>query len=676
VWVWIYIGRGDDFMSIDQLSINTIRILSAEAVERANSGHPGLPLGAAPMAYTLWANIMKHNPKNPKWINRDRFILSAGHGSALLYSLLNLFEYGITIDDLKNFRQWNSLTPGHPEYGHTIGVEATTGPLGQGISNGVGMAMAEAHMAAKFNKEDNKIIDHYTYLLAGDGDLMEGINYEATSLAGTLGLGKLIILYDSNSITIEGGTDLAFTEDVCKRFQALGWETFEVADGNDIVKIQEKIELAKKNLNQPSLIKITTQIGYGSPAKQGKNSAHGEPLGPDNIKEMRDYLKWTEKEEFIVPSEVRNHMNTLIEKGKNEEENWNKQYEKYKADYPELTKELEKWIHLELPLDYLNSEEFWSFEKDLSTREASGILINRIADKVPNLIGGSADLAPSTKTYMNNREDFSSKNYFGSNIRFGVREHAMAGIVNGMALHGGLRPYGSTFFIFSDYMKPSMRLSALMNLPVVYVLTHDSIGVGEDGPTHQPIEQLAMLRGMPNSIVFRPADARETAAGWVTALTSIDTPTTLVLTRQTLPILEGTGKEALKGGYIVRPEKDKLDIILIGTGSEVQLAYNAAEILEEKGIGVRVVSMPSWELFEKQSEEYKEEILPKKVTKRLSVEAGSSLGWHKYVGLDGRIISMNSFGASAPGEELFKQFDFTVEHVVEEALKLIENTLL
>ena len=663
-------------MSIDQLSINTIRILSAEAVERANSGHPGLPLGAAPMAYTLWANIMKHNPKNPKWINRDRFILSAGHGSALLYSLLNLFEYGITIDDLKNFRQWNSLTPGHPEYGHTIGVEATTGPLGQGISNGVGMAMAEAHMAAKFNKEDNKIIDHYTYLLAGDGDLMEGINYEATSLAGTLGLGKLIILYDSNSITIEGGTDLAFTEDVCKRFQALGWETFEVADGNDIVKIQEKIELAKKNLNQPSLIKITTQIGYGSPAKQGKNSAHGEPLGPDNIKEMRDYLKWTEKEEFIVPSEVRNHMNTLIEKGKNEEENWNKQYEKYKADYPELTKELEKWIHLELPLDYLNSEEFWSFEKDLSTREASGILINRIADKVPNLIGGSADLAPSTKTYMNNREDFSSKNYFGSNIRFGVREHAMAGIVNGMALHGGLRPYGSTFFIFSDYMKPSMRLSALMNLPVVYVLTHDSIGVGEDGPTHQPIEQLAMLRGMPNSIVFRPADARETAAGWVTALTSIDTPTTLVLTRQTLPILEGTGKEALKGGYIVRPEKDKLDIILIGTGSEVQLAYNAAEILEEKGIGVRVVSMPSWELFEKQSEEYKEEILPKKVTKRLSVEAGSSLGWHKYVGLDGRIISMNSFGASAPGEELFKQFDFTVEHVVEEALKLIENTLL
>lgn len=660
-------------MTIDQLTINTMRVLSAETVEKANSGHPGLPLGAAPMAYTLWANIMKHNPKNPKWINRDRFILSAGHGSALLYSLLHLFEYGITIDDLKNFRQWNSLTPGHPEYGHTIGVESTTGPLGQGISNGVGMAMAEAHMAAKFNKEGNKIIDHYTYLLAGDGDLMEGINYEATSLAGTLGLGKLIILYDSNSITIEGGTDLAFTEDVCKRFQALGWETFEVEDGNDIVKIQEKIELAKKNLNQPSLIKITTQIGYGSPTKQGKNSAHGEPLGFDNIIEMRNYLNWTEKEEFKVPAEVRNHMDSLIKKGKDEEENWNKSYKRYKKDYPDLAKELERWINLELPLDYLNGEEFWSFEKDLSTREASGILINRIADKLPNLIGGSADLAPSTKTYMKNREDFSSNNYSGSNIRFGVREHAMAGIINGMALHGGLRPYGSTFFIFSDYMKPSMRLSALMNLPVIYVLTHDSIGVGEDGPTHQPIEQLAMLRGMPNSTVFRPADARETAAGWVTALTSIDTPTTLVLTRQTLPLLEGTGKEALKGGYIVRPEKDKLDIILIGTGSEVQLAYNAAETLEEKGIGVRFVSMPSWELFEKQSEKYKEEILPKKVTRRLSVEAGSSLGWHKYVGLDGKVISMNSFGASAPGEELFKQFDFTVEHIVEEALKLIEN---
>lgn len=660
-------------MTIDQLTINTIRFLSAEMVQKANSGHPGLPLGAAPMSYTLWANIMNHNPKNPKWINRDRFILSAGHGSALLYSLLHLFDYGLTMDDLKSFRQLNSKTPGHPEYGHTIGVESTTGPLGQGIANGVGMAMAEAHMAAKFNKEDNKIIDHYTYLLAGDGDLMEGINYEATSLAGTLGLGKLIVLYDSNSITIEGGTDLAFTEDVSKRFESFGWEVHEVEDGNDIDKIQEKIELAKTNLNQPSLIKITTEIGYGSPAKQGKNSAHGEPLGADNIIEMREYLKWTEKEEFIVPSKVRDHMNILIDKGVSKEENWNLQYYKYKSDYPELAKELESWIHQELPLDYLNGEEFWSFEKDLSTREASGILVNRIADKVPNLIGGSADLAPSNKTYMNNREDFSAENYSGSNIRFGVREHAMAGIVNGLGLHGGLRPYGGTFFIFSDYMKPSMRLSALMNLPVTYVLTHDSIGVGEDGPTHQPIEQLAMLRAMPNFTVFRPADARETAAGWVTALTSIDTPTALVLTRQTLAILEGTGKDALKGGYIVRPEKGKLDIILMGTGSEVQLAYNAAKMLEEKGIGARVVSMPSWELFERQSKEYKEEILPKQIRKRLAVEAGSDLGWHKYVGIDGKIISMEDFGASAPGGELFKQFNFTVDYVLSEALKLVKD---
>lgn len=660
-------------MTIDQLTINTMRVLSAEMVERANSGHPGLPLGAAPMAYTLWANEMKHNPKNPEWINRDRFILSAGHGSALLYSLLHLFDYGITSDDLKSFRQLHSKTPGHPEYGHTIGVESTTGPLGQGIANGVGMAMAEAHMAAKFNREDNEIIDHYTYLLAGDGDLMEGINYEATSLAGTLGLGKLIILYDSNSITIEGGTDLAFTEDVSKRFKALGWEVHEVEDGNNIERIREKIKLAKGNLSQPSLIKITTEIGYGSPAKQGKNSAHGEPLGKDNIIEMREYLKWDEEEEFIVPSKVRDHMKVLIDKGASKEDNWNLQYYKYKKDYPELARELESWVHQELPLDYLNGEEFWSFGKDLSTREASGILVNRIADKLPNLIGGSADLAPSNKTYMNNREDFSAENYSGSNIRFGVREHAMAGIVNGMALHGGVRPYGGTFFIFSDYMKPSMRLSALMNLPVTYVLTHDSIGVGEDGPTHQPIEQLAMLRAMPNFTVFRPADARETAAGWVTALTSIETPTALVLTRQTLPLLEGTGKEALKGGYVLRPEKDGLDIILMATGSEVQLAYDAAKQLEEKGIGARVVSMPSWELFERQSDEYKEEILPRQVRKRLAVEAGSDLGWHKYVGLDGTVISMESFGASAPGEELFKVFNFTQDHVLSEALKLIVN---
>lgn len=658
-------------MNIDQLSISTLRVLSAEAVEKAKSGHPGLPLGSAPMAYTLWSKVMKHNPKDSKWVNRDRFILSAGHGSAMLYSLIHLFGYGLPMEELQNFRQLDSLTPGHPEYGHTVGVEATTGPLGQGISNGVGMAMAEAHLASVFNKEGHNVIDHYTYLLCGDGDLMEGINYEAVSLAGTLGLGKLIILYDDNSITIEGSTDLAFTEDVSKRFESMGWETLHVEDGNDIGDIEEKINQAKKNLTQPTLIKITTEIGYGSPAKQGKASAHGEPLGADNMVEFKEFITWTEQGEFIVPNPVREHMETIIEKGNKEQENWNNQFEEYKKAYPELASELESWLNLELPMEYLNSDEFWEFDKDYATRESSGILINRIADNVPNIFGGSADLAPSNKTNMKNRESFSKENYSGSNIHFGVREHAMAGIVNGLALHGGVRPFGATFFIFSDYMKPSMRLSGLMNLPVTYVLTHDSIGVGEDGPTHQPIEQLAMLRSMPNFTTFRPADARETAAAWYTAITSKTSPTGLILTRQTLPNLEGTGRGALKGGYIVRKETKELEIILMASGSEVQLAYKAASIIEEKeNVGVRVVSMPSWELFEKQTEEYKSEVFPREIRKRVAVEAGSSFGWHKYVGLDGSVISIDGFGASAPANLLFEKFNFTVEHVVAEALKL------
>lgn len=657
-------------MNIDQLTINTLRVLSAEAVEKANSGHPGLPLGAAPMAYTLWGKVMNHDPKDPKWINRDRFILSAGHGSALLYSLLHLFDYGLTMEDLKNFRQLGSKTPGHPEYGDTIGIEVTTGPLGQGISNAVGMAMAEAHLAAKFNTEGYEIIDHYTYVIAGDGDMMEGVGYEATSLAGTLGLGKLIVLYDSNSITIEGGTDLAFRENVIKRFEAQGWETFEVEDGNDIEDIYEKIQLAKKNLSQPSLIKITTEIGYGSPSKQGKSSAHGAPLGGEDLKGMKEFFNW-EEEEFTVPQEVKAHTAKLVSEGQKKHEDWKKKYEEYKQKYPDLAKEFESWLNLELPLEYIESKEFWEFEKDLSTREASGILINRLAEKIPNLIGGSADLAPSNKTLMNNREDFSAENYKGSNIRFGVREHGMAAVLNGLSLHGGLRPYGGTFFVFSDYMKPSMRLSALMKLPVTYILTHDSIGVGEDGPTHQPIEHLAMLRSVPNFVIFRPADARETAAGWYTALTREDGPTGLALTRQTLPLLEGTGKEALKGGYIVKKEKDNLDMILMGTGSELQLVYEASKILEDKGIGVRVVSMPSWELFEKQSPEYKESVLPSSINKRLAVEAGSALGWHRYVGMNGTIISMESFGASGPANELFEKFGFTVDNVVEKALELV-----
>ena len=657
-------------MNIEQKTINTIRVLSADMVEKAKSGHPGLPLGAAPMAYTLWGRVMNYNPKNPKWINRDRFVLSAGHGSALIYSLLHLFDYGLTSDDLKNFRQLDSKTPGHPEYGHTVGVEVTTGPLGQGMANAVGMAIAEAHLAAHFNKEDNKIVDHYTYVIAGDGDNMEGIGYEAASLAGTLGLGKLIVLYDSNSITIEGSTDLAFTEDVSKRYEAFGWQTLEVEDGNDIEDIYAKIELAKKNLSQPTLIKITTEIGYGSPSKQGKNSAHGEPLGQEDLKGMKEYFDWSD-DSFIVPQDVRQYMSELVNKGKESNEEWNKKFDEYKEKYPGLAEEFESWMSLDLPMDYLESEEFWGFEKDLSTREASGIVINRIAEVLPNLIGGSADLAPSNKTYMKNREDFSPKNYYGSNIRFGVREHGMGGILNGMYLHGGLRPYGGTFFIFSDYMKPSMRLASLTNLPIAYVLTHDSIGVGEDGPTHQPIEQLAMFRSIPNFVIFRPCDARETAAGWYTALTRMTGPTGLALTRQKLPLLEGTGKDALKGGYVIKKEKRNLDIILIGTGSEVQLVYEASKILEEQGIGVRVVSMPSWELFEEQSDEYKEEVLPSNVTKRLAVEAGSQLGWHKYVGMNGKVISMESFGASAPAKLLFEKFGFTVENVVKKALELM-----
>ena len=657
-------------MNIDQLSINTIRVLSAEAIEKANSGHPGLPLGAAPMAYTLWAKVMNHNPKNPDWINRDRFILSAGHGSAMLYSLLHLFEYGLTMEDIKNFRQLDSKTPGHPEYGLTTGVEATTGPLGQGITNGVGMAMAEARLAAEFNRPGHEIIDHYTYILAGDGCMMEGINYEAVSLAGTLGLGKLIVLYDSNSITIEGSTDIAFTEDVSKRFEALGWETYHVEDGNDIEAIEKAIKKAKENLNQPSLIKITTEIGYGT-SKQGKSSVHGSPLGKEDMENLKKFLDWKE-EEFTVPVKVQEHMTNLVKMGEEKEKAWEEKWEAYKKEYPELAKELESWIKLELPMDYLDSEEFLQFDKDYSTREASGVVINRLAERIPNLMGGSADLAPSNKTYMNNREVFSKENYKGSNIHFGVREHAMAAILNGMALHGGLRVYGGTFLIFSDYMKHSMRLSALMNKPVTYVLTHDSIGVGEDGPTHQPVEQLAMLRSMPNMVTYRPADARETAIGWYEALNRKDGPTSLILTRQGLPILEGTGREALKGGYVLKDTGDNIDIILMASGSEVQLIYKAADILKEKGISSRVVSMPSWELFEQQSEEYKESVLPKNIRKRLAVEAASHLGWHKYVGLDGEIISMDEFGASAPGELLFERFGFTVDNVVEKALKLMK----
>jgi transketolase len=657
-------------MNIDQLSIDTIRMLSAEAVEKAKSGHPGMPLGAAPMAYTLWSRVMDHNGKNPTWFNRDRFILSAGHGSMLLYSMLHLFGYGLEIEDLKNFRQLGSKTPGHPEYGHTKGVEATTGPLGQGISTAVGMAMAEAHMAAVFNTEDIKVIDHYTYVIAGDGDLMEGISNEASSLAGTLGLGKLIVLYDSNSISIEGSTDLAFTEKVRDRYTALGWDTHFVGDGTDIEAVEQAILAAKAETRKPSLIEVRTNIGYGT-EKQDSASAHGEPLGSHNLDILRKNLGW-ELEPFKVPDEVRQHMDALIERGMNKEKAWNDLLHSYSVKYPEKAKELDIWLAGEVSDNYLESDEFWSFEKGVSTREASGILINRLAERLPSLFGGSADLAPSNKTNMKNRSAFSREDYSGSNIHFGVREHAMGAILNGLALHGGVKPYGGTFFIFTDYMKPAMRLSSLMELPVTYVLTHDSIGVGEDGPTHQPIEQMAVFRAQPNFIAFRPADARETAAGWYLAMTTKNTPVGLVLTRQNLPLLEGTGKDALKGGYVLKKETGELRLILIATGSETELAVRASVELEKDGIGTRVVSMPSWELFDQQSEEYRNWVLPKKVRARVAIEAATSMGWHKYTGIDGAIISLDTFGGSAPGEQLFEKFGFTVENVVNESRKLLK----
>ncbi len=657
---------------IDQVSINTIRMLSAEAVQKANSGHPGLPLGAAPMAYQLWTYHMKHNSENPNWVDRDRFVLSAGHGSVLLYSLLHLFGYGLTIEDLKQFRQFESKTPGHPEYGHTVGVETTTGPLGQGFANAVGMAMAEAHLAATFNRPNHPIVDHYTYALVGDGCLMEGISSEAASLAGTLKLGKLITLYDSNKISIEGSTDIAFTENVQKRFEAYHWQVLTVEDGNDIEAIGKAIEEAKAEKSKPSLIIVKTLIGYGSP-KQGKASAHGEPLGEENIPVMKETLQWNFEEPFYVPDEVRAHMYQCQLQGQKAEKKWESIWESYCATYPDLAKEWETWHRKERALDLLEEEEFWTFaEKPIATRNASGEVLNRLSKIMPNLIGGSADLSPSTKTIMNDRGHFSAENYSGSNLHFGVREHAMAAIGNGLALHGGLIPYVSTFFVFSDYMKSSMRLSALMGLPVTYVLTHDSIGVGEDGPTHEPIEHLAALRSIPNFTVFRPADSKETAAGWYHAITHQEGPTALVLTRQNLPYYKETGKEALKGGYIlIDSEKDTPDILLIATGSEVELIYEAHKILKEKGIDARVISMPSMELFEAQTEEYKNQVMPKEVRARLVVEAGSSFGWHKYTGLDGDTICIDTFGASAPASTLFEYFGFTVDHVVQKATEIV-----
>ena len=651
--------------NIDTMSVNAIRVLAADAVQKANSGHPGLPLGCAAVAYELWAKDMKHNPANPDWADRDRFILSGGHGSTLLYSLLHLFGYGLTKEDLMQFRQLDSLTPGHPEYRHTKGVEATTGPLGAGMAMAVGMAMAEAHLAAKFNKENFPVVDHYTYVLGGDGCMMEGISSEAFSLAGTLGLNKLIVLYDSNKISIEGSTDIAFTEDVKARFDAFGFQTLVVEDGNNLDEIHAAIEAAKADKTRPSMIMVKTQIGYGCPAKQGKASAHGEPLGADNVAAMKENLGWPSQEAFFVPDEVYANYKAITEAKAKDEEAWNAMFAEYCAKYPEMKEAWDAEFNMDIAADLINNEEFWAYdEKPEATRNLSGVVLNRLAKYVPNLIGGAADLAPSTKTYMKDLGDFSKENYAGRNLHFGVRELAMAAIGNGMTLHG-MRAYVSTFFVFSDYVKPMARLSSIMRIPTTYVLTHDSIGVGEDGPTHEPIEQLAMLRAMPNFNVFRPADATETIAAWYSAATSKETPTALVLTRQNLPQLAGSSKEALKGAYVLEDStKETPDAIIIATGSEVQLAVAAKAELAKEGVDVRVVSMPCMDIFEKQSAEYKEAILPKNVRARVAVEALIDYGWGKYVGLDGAIVSMTDFGASAPAATLFEKFGFTTENVV------------
>lgn len=652
--------------NIDNKSVNTIRILSADAIEKAKSGHPGLPLGAAPIAYELFAHHMKHNVKNPDWKNRDRFILSAGHGSMLLYSLLHLFGYGdLSIEDLKNFRQLDSKTPGHPEYGHTVGVEATTGPLGAGMGMAVGMAMAEAHLASKFNKEGFNIVDHYTYVLGGDGCMMEGISSEAFSLAGTLGLSKLIVLYDSNGISIEGSTDIAFTENVLERMKAFGFKTIEVEDGNDIKAIGSAINEAKSDKSRPSFIKINTVIGYGAGNKAGKASAHGEPLGSEALSALKAGFGFDASESFKVDEDVYNNFKEINKRNEGIEEEWNRLFKEYEAKYPDEAKEWEAY-HSKVNEEALNSDEFWSWDdKPAATRNISGTIINRLKNIVPNMIGGSADLSPSNKTVMNDEGYLVKNDFSGRNIHFGVRELGMTAITNGILLHGGLKAYCATFFVFSDYTKPMARLASLMNIPTTFVFTHDSIGVGEDGPTHEPIEQLAMLRALPNFNTFRPADARETIAAWYSAMTSNNTPTALVLTRQNLPQLSGSSKEALKGAYIIKEAaKSVPDMILIASGSEVSLAIEASNELENEGIATRVVSMPCMDIFELQDEAYKEEILPRSVRKRVAIEALSGFGWDKYTGIDGKVISMNSFGASAPCDKLFKKFGFTKENVV------------
>lgn len=653
--------------NINQLAVNTLRTLSIDAINAANSGHPGLPMGAAPMAYALWANHLNHNPNHPKWFNRDRFVLSAGHGSSLLYSLLHLTGYDVSIDDLKSFRKLNSKTPGHPEFGHTSGVEATTGPLGQGIANAVGMAMAEAHLAAKFNKDGHSIIDHNTYALVGDGDLMEGVAYEAMSMAGHMKLGKLIVLYDSNEISLDGELNIAFSEDIQKRVESAHWQYVRVEDGNDVDAITKAIQLAKDNTDQPTLIEIRTIIGYGSPKVAGTNKAHGNPLGVEEATATKQVYGWHYEEDFFVPEEVTAHFNELKQKGTEKENEWNEQFNLYRESNPALADELEKAITGEVLIE---AKDILSFDTDktISTRVASGEAINHYVKSIPSIFGGSADLSHSTMTDIKGEAVYAVESYAGRNIYFGVREHAMGAAANGLALHGGVKPFVSTFFVFNDYLRPSIRLAALQKLPVTYVFTHDSIAVGEDGPTHEPIEQLAALRAIPGLTVIRPSDANETANAWAYALQQTDGPVVLVLSRQNLPVFHETKaniENLSKGAYVLTQTNENPDVILIATGSEVSLAASAKAKLEEDNVSVRIVAMPSWELFDHQSKEYKESVLPSSVTKRVSLEMGVSLGWERYVGQEGKILSIETFGASGTGAEVMNLFGFTTENVVQ-----------
>lgn len=665
--------------TIDNLAISSIRTLAIDSIEKANSGHPGMPMGAAPMAYKLWTSFMNHNPKNPTWFNRDRFVLSAGHGSALLYSMLHLSGYDLSIEDLKQFRQWGSKTPGHPEYKHTAGVDATTGPLGQGIAMAVGMAMAERHLASVYNRDSYKVVDHFTYGICGDGDLMEGVSAEAASLAGHLKLGRLVVLYDSNDISLDGDLDKSFSESVEQRFKSYGWQYLRVEDGNDLAELTTALEAAKSDENHPTLIEVKTVIGFGSPNKSGKSASHGAPLGADEIKLTKEAYKWTFEEDFYVPEEVYEHFKkTIAENGAKKEQEWTELLKQYEGEYPELAKQFKLAIDDKLPEGWDKDIPVYEEGKSLASRASSGEVLNGIAKNVPSFIGGSADLAGSNNTMIKGEKDFTPENFAGRNIWFGVREFAMGAAMNGIALHGGLRIFGGTFFVFSDYLKPAIRLAAIMGLPVTYVFTHDSIAVGEDGPTHEPVEQLAGLRALPNLSVIRPADGNETAAAWKLSLESTDKPTALVLTRQNLPTIKGTDVNAYegvsKGAYVISPaSKETPDALLVAAGSEVGLAVEAQKALETEGISVSVVSMPSWDRFEQQSAEYKNSVLPKTVKKRLAIEMGSSLGWHRYAGDEGEVLAIDTFGASAPGNKILAEYGFTVENVVARLKAVLDN---